>query len=331
MSLLAIQEPTPVTLVMGLSTFTLICALWAIALLAWMRMRSSRSALIRRRLGIHEVISAPARTLRLWYQGDVATTVVEDGNSPMRLRERMLQARRKAGWEGSWQRILLPWMAAVVPAGFLGFALTGRVVPALMTAAMVPLAFRWYLGRRIRKREALFESHLVDALELCARALRAGHPLTNSFQLIADEIPDPVGPMFGEMCKEQDLGVPLETSIRRAARLSGSADMKLFAASLTINMRSGGSLADVVEDLAKVIRERMKLSRRFRVLIAQTQFSKKVLVFLPVAMFGLLNVLNPEYMETLYVTRAGHLTLLGGTVLLLGGWWTMNKMASVTA
>ena len=80
-----------------------------------------------------------------------------------------------------------------------------------------------------------------------------------------------------------------------------------------------------MEGLALVIRERMRLSRRFRVLIAQTDFSKKVLLFLPVFMCGLLNMLNPVYMRPLYTTRFGNYILLGGTIFLLLGWWTMKN------
>ena len=132
----------------------------------------------------------------------------------------------------------------------------------LLALGVVALAFllaRMWMQRRIVQRMMLFEGQLIDGLELEARSLRAGHPLAASFQLIADEIKPPVSTVFGEICQRQTLGVSMEEALRLAAARSGSADLNLFSASVIIQIRSGGNLADMMDRLACVVRDRRRL------------------------------------------------------------------------
>ena len=211
------------------------------------------------------------------------------------------------------------------------FLLTHRWVPALVTMAAVAVILVWYTTNRISKREALFERQLVDGLELSARALRAGHPLLGAFHLISEEIPAPVGRIFAEICQHQSMGGSLDDALRRAAALTKNEDMKLFAASLSINLRTGGNLADVVYGLAHVIRERMRLNRRFRVLIAQTQVSKRVLLMMPIVILCLLGWVNPEYVGKLVNNPVGIGMSIFAAVSWVMGWAVMNRMASLKA
>jgi tight adherence protein B len=126
------------------------------------------------------------------------------------------------------------------------------------------------------------------------------------------------------------MGGSLDDALRRAAALTKNADMKLFSASLAINIRTGGNLADVVYGLAHVIRERMRLNRRFRVLIAQTQISKRILLALPVMLLLILAWLAPEYVAKLF-TGAGLFLLGTAVVSLVLGWVVMNRMAALKA
>jgi tight adherence protein B len=105
--------------------------------------------------------------------------------------------------------------------------------------------------------------------------------------------------------------------------------MKLFATSVAIQLRSGGNLADMMDRLVAVMRDRIRLNRRARVLTAQTQFSKRVLIILPFAIFVLLNVLRPGYMEPLYTTPMGKGLLTAAAVSLVVGVWIMNRMAAL--
>ena len=172
----------------------------------------------------------------------------------------------------------------------------------------------------------MFDAQFVDALDLAARSLRAGHPLTGAFQLAGEEVAAPVGTIFKEVCQQQDLGLALDESLRRAAQVRTSPDLKLFATSVIIQLESGGNLADMMDRLAAVIRDRMRLNRHARVLTAQTQLSKRILLALPFILFLVLSLLNPGYMEPLYSTSEGRYFIAFGAVSLLLGAWVMNRM-----
>jgi tight adherence protein B len=321
----------PVTLVTAVSAFFLVIALWMAALVVLAQLRSRRQRRLRARLDSGSDAGLEARTLRLWHEGGMVTTSIDVQRRRQSIVQRLEEMRLLAGWTTPARSLLATLFACTALAGLGTWLATGKTPLACLVGGTVVLVFWWRLGASIQRRSAIFERQLVDGLDLSCRALRAGHPLLGSFQLIADEVPAPVGRIFAGICQEHALGVALEESLRRAAEESHSPDMKLFAASMAINMRTGGNLADVIKELAGVIRDRMRLNRRFRVLTSQTQFSKKILIGMPFVMFGVLNLLNPEYAEPLYATSTGNKLLLLAAFGIGLGWWTMNRMSRLEA
>ena len=126
------------------------------------------------------------------------------------------------------------------------------------------------------------------------------------------------------------MGESLSTSLQEISESSTSDDMKMFATSIAIQMKTGGNLADLMQRLASVIRERMRLNRRLRILTAQTQMSKRVLIALPFFTFFALTLINPDYMNTLYTTTPGRILLAIGATGLAIGAWLINKMAKLS-
>lgn len=313
------------------STFLVAVCVWMAGILLWARHRGRAERALRERLGGPSGSSDGARrnTLRLWHDGRMATTLVAGGERRPSLVERLEHARLEAGFTTPLSGLALLGVSLCLASGLVLFLATRRPAPAVIGTLSVPAVMTWYVHQRLVKRRRTFDRQLIDALELSARALAAGHPLHASFQLISEEIPAPVGTVFSEICQQQALGVPLDESLRRAGRVSQSADLKLFATALSINLRSGGSLADTMRGLAKVIRERIRLGRRFRVLVAQTQVSKRILLAMPIVMFAVLNLISPEYMATLYSTPLGNVLMIaaGGSMLL--GWLVMSRMAEL--
>lgn len=329
------QEMTTQTLVGAIAAFALVLALWGAVMLLIARRRASQEQAIRARLDPHHDKSAKggggprAKTLRLWHEGEETTTVVADeniGHSPW---DRFAAMCAEAGFKSPPEGLAM----AVVIGTFLVavglWVVTGRPIPAIFGLVGVPIGFWWVAGFRITRRTAMFERQLVDGLELSARALKSGHPLLAAFQLISDEIPAPVGSIFADICQQQALGVRMEDALRRSASHTKSDDMKLFAAAMSIHLRSGGNLAEVMHGLAFVIRERMRLGRRFRTLIAQTQISKRILIGMPIIMFGVLNIIGPEYMQSMYSDFLGQIMLVGAATMMLIGWFVMNKMSDL--
>ena len=315
----------------AVAVFGLVLAVWTIGVVLWHNRRSAQSEQIRERLDPTLAETGKARTLRLWHEGEEATKTVPGRFRGPPLRERLEQTRKDAGFASPVRFLLLEAFGLLAVTFLSMYLITNRWVPAIVTTAVATVAIVWYTTARIASREAMFERQLVDGLELSARALRAGHPLLGAFHLISEEIPAPVGRIFAEICQHQAMGGSLDDALRRAAALTKNADMKLFSASLAINLRTGGNLADVVYGLAHVIRERMRLNRRFRVLIAQTQISKRILLGMPVMMLGVLSWMNPDYVSKLFDNTPGFILLCVATGSLLLGWIVMNRMASLKA
>ena len=309
------------------STFGLVLAVWMIFVLVWDQRRTDRRRRVLRRLE-EDGVGAPGggRQLRLWHEGGEATLVVP-GERRATFGERIEQIGLDAGWRTPARTVFSVAVGASLVLGALALFATGRLAPAAVAVAGTLFAFWFVTSRRIVERTAVFERQLIDALELCARALRSGHPLTGAFQLLASEIPAPVGTIFTEVCQQQAMGASLDDSLRRAADLTRSSDMKLFSAALAIHLRSGGNLAGVMDSLAQVIRERMRLNRRFRVITAQTRFSQRILIALPFLLFGVLTAISPEYARPLYTTTPGVYMSVAAVFLLLVGWFMMERLS----
>ncbi|HZL98826.1 MAG TPA: type II secretion system F family protein [Planctomycetota bacterium] len=318
------------TLIGAAAAGLLVLSLFSIAILYLANRRRQQSEALKQRLAA----TAPqttkrAKTLRLWYEGQEATTVVVDERMRRSPWQHFLQLRTEAGFKTPPELLAtLIVVGAVLGAGAL-FVITGSMFPACVGLLMVPIIWWWFATVRIHRNQQKFERQLVDGLELCARALKAGHPLLAAFQLIADEIPAPVGQIFAEICQQQALGVRMEDALRRSALQTKNEDMQLFSAAMAIHLRSGGNLAEVMQGLAFVIRERMRLGRRFRTLIAQTQISKRILIAMPIIMFIVLNIIGPAYMQQMYNAPKGQAMLAGAALGLLMGWFVMNKMANL--
>jgi tight adherence protein B len=318
------------TLIGAAAAGLLVLSLFSIVALYIANRRKQQSDALKQRLAASgPQTTQRAKTLRLWYEGQEATTVVVDERMKHSPWQKFLQLRAEAGFKMPPETIaMLLALGAVLGAGAL-FVVTKRWFPALFGLLVVPMVWWWMATVRVHKNAQKFERQLVDGLELCARALKAGHPLLAAFQLIADEIPAPVGQIFAEICQQQALGVRMEDALRRSAMATKNEDMQLFSAAMAIHLRSGGNLAEVMQGLAFVIRERLRLGRRFRTLIAQTQISKRILIAMPIIMFAVLNMISADYMANMYTNTFGQMMLAGAGLGLLMGWFVMNKMANL--
>lgn len=248
------------------------------------------------------------------------------GMSPLVRLERM---RADAGFEVPLLTLIFGLIGIGSALALMVFLWTSSMLAAGGAFLSVVMIFWTYWGYRIERQRALFDRQFVDALELAARSLRAGHPLGGAFQLIATEIPSPVGETFAAICQHEMMGSGYATAINDVAEGTENEDLRMFATSVAIQLESGGNLADLMERLAAVVRDRVRLSRRFRVLTAQTRFSKNTLLALPFVMFLVINLLNPEYMSSLYGTDGGRQLMAIAAGGLLIGAWMMNRLAKL--
>jgi len=281
---------------------------------------------LRRRLGIGDAETQRAQALQLWRQEYTAKDEA-DPKKRKGLLSRIEKLRTDAGWRAPAPVIFLCVLSVAGLVLAAAVMLDMGVWIGLAGAAVVFTAFWISTERRITARVARFEQQFVDSLGIAARALRAGHPLIGAFQLVAQEVGDPLGGIFGEICQEQALGLDLQDSIQRVATAADNVDLKLFATAVTIQMNSGGNLAELMDTLATVMRSRMRLHRRVRVLTAQTQMSKRILIAIPIVLFILLNVTAPTYMQTFYKTWTGRYMLAFTTASILFGIWLMKRLS----
>ena len=316
-------------LLIQLSVFGIVVALWMAAVVVWMLRRARVRQKLERRLQFAQQGAVEdERVIRLWHDGKAVDAFVPDTNS-MGPFERLERLRQDAGWVTPMPKVLAMLAFGVICAAVLTWVISGRILPIVSVVVVIVMVFRAYLLACVAKRTALFEKQLVEALDLGGRSLRAGHPLNGAFKLIATEVSPPVSAIFSDIIEQEALGVSLQRALANASQKSRSADMKIFATSVSIQLRTGGNLADMIDRVAWVVRERMRLSRRTRVLTAEAQLSKWVLLALPVGMFVLLNLINPEYMQPFYTTFLGKVMLVIAVIMLSIGAWIMNRMANL--
>ena len=308
------------------SLFVLVFCGWSICVILWMVQYVRRRRQVQKRIGIGDRDVERSQVLQLWRDEQWAKQEHVEKKRET-LGERLERLRANAGWKTSAQVVLL----IVVGVAALAFAVVTVLGYGtwlgIAASLVILLGFRAITRKRIASRLALFDRQFVDSLRIAARALRAGHPLVGAFQSISEEISEPIGPIFGEICQEQALGLDIQESMRRMADTTRNADLKLFATAVNIQMSTGGNLAELMDSLAAVMRSRMRLNRKVRVLTASTQLNKQTLIGIPIFLFMLLNVMSPDYMEVFYFTWAGRFMLVATVISVLLGAWMMEKLA----
>jgi tight adherence protein B len=174
-----------------------------------------------------------------------------------------------------------------------------------------PMILKHKRNKRIYK----FEEHFPEALDLLSRAVRAGHAFSAGMKMVADELEDPVGPEFRKAFDEQNYGLPLKESLNALAERIPLLDVKFFATAVLIQRETGGNLAEILDNLANVVRERFKIRRQVRVHTAHGRFTGYVLMALPAFLAVALMFINPEHMNLLFEERIGQMMILACIVM----------------
>jgi tight adherence protein B len=204
----------------------------------------------------------------------------------------------------------LAWLslAAVLPRG-LG--------PVLFIACLwLPLAaLKVVRGKRLEK----FDEQMPDALDMITRALRAGHRFNDAMQLVAKELPAPLGDEFATTFDELNYGMDIRLAFQRMQERTPSTSLKALLTSVLVQRDSGGNLAEILTKISAVIRARFRFDRKVRTLTAEGRMSVWVLGLLPFVLFGILSLANPDYMDTLTDKPEGRKLILYGFALMAVG------------
>lgn len=212
-------------------------------------------------------------------------------------------------------------MAAAAAARGLG------AVAALMLGGMAAaLPWLWLSQRRAGHIKRL-EEQLPLALDLMSRALRAGHTLPTAVKMVSEEMSNPMAAEFRQLFDETNFGMSQSEALIRLAQRVPLEDMRFFAVAVMIQREAGGNLTELLDNLASIVRARIKLHGHVRTLSAEGRLSAWILGLMPFVVAGLLQITNPEFIGTLWTDPGGRQFVAGALVLMaIGALW----MRSVT-
>ena len=206
-----------------------------------------------------------------------------------------------------------------------GLSVTLAPVMALFLAFLPVI---WVLLKR-KKRLKRFAAQLPQALELIARALRAGHSLAAGFSLVAQEMSDPIGGEFSRTFEEQNLGKPLEEALEDFTKRVPNLDLKFFATAIILQRQTGGDLAEILDKIGHLIRERFQIWGQVQALTGEGRLSGIVLLALPPALFAVVYRMNPDYLMLLFTDDLGKKMLVGGVISQLLGALLIRKIVNI--
>jgi tight adherence protein B len=180
-----------------------------------------------------------------------------------------------------------------------------------------------------RRRIEKFKRQLPEALDLMARALKAGHAFTNGMKLAADQFDDPLGPEFSEALDEINFGISVPNALRNMANRIDCSEIRYFVVGVILQRETGGNLAELMGILSYLIREKFKFQGRVRTLSAEGKLSAVILIALPFFIAGWLQFSNPKYLATLLIDPIGKAMIIGAVVLIIIGIFVMKKMVTI--
>ncbi len=202
----------------------------------------------------------------------------------------------------------------------------GVLPVAALFMSLLPLM--WLLFRR-RGRLKKFAAQLPDALELISRALRAGHSLAAGFSLVQEEMPKPIAEEFGRVFDEQNLGIPFEDALNSLTARVPNLDLRFFATALILQRQTGGDLAEILDKIGHLIRERFRIWGQVQALTGEGRLSGIVLLALPPVLFLAVYQLNPAYMMPLFTDPMGKQMLAGAVLMQVMGALVIRKIINI--
>jgi len=200
------------------------------------------------------------------------------------------------------------------------------ILPAAAVLGALPFI---YILVKKRTRMRKFERQLPDTLDLISRALKAGHAFTGGLKLAAEELDDPIGTEFEKTLNEINFGVSATDALKSLADRVDCLDLRFFVISVIIQRETGGNLAEILENIARLIRERFKLQGRIRVLAAEGKLSAVILVGIPFVVAFLLSILNPDYIRTLVDDPIGNILIVAALTMMGIGILVMRRMIQI--
>lgn len=206
---------------------------------------------------------------------------------------------------------------------------TGSIMFAVPAGLAVGLGLpHWFIGFLIKRRIANFTRRFPDAIELIVRGLRSGLPITETLQIVASEIPGPVGIEFRQVSDKMKIGRTMEVALQESADRLGTPEFQFFTITLAIQRETGGNLAETLSNLADVLRKRSQMKLKIKAMSSESKASAYIVGALPFTVFGLISFISPDYMAGFFTEPRLIVAGLGGLVWMSIGAFIMAKMVN---
>ncbi len=205
-----------------------------------------------------------------------------------------------------------------------------RYVPLSVAALVVGAILPWvWVARRRAKRIAAFQAQLPDAIDMLVSAMKAGYSFQAAMKFIGEEVPDPLGPEFLRFYEEQRLGLEVRTALLTLQARVDSIDLKMFVTAILIQRETGGNLSEVLDKISGLMRERSALRGEIDSLTAESRLSARILGSLPFVVFGVINLVNPKFIEPMMKSGIGPWIFGFAAVSVSLGYWMMMSIADI--
>jgi tight adherence protein B len=186
-----------------------------------------------------------------------------------------------------------------------------------------------YASHMRTKRFQKFEEKFPEAIDTLSRAVRAGHAFTTALEMIATELAEPVASEFRQLYEEQKFGLPVRDALVNLTERVPLVDVKFFVTAVMLQRETGGNLAEILDNLSYVIRERFKILRQVRVHTAQGRLTMVLLMALPPTIVVFMLILNPGFIRPLFADPLGHILVVGGVTLQTLGYFVIRKIIRI--
>jgi tight adherence protein B len=195
-----------------------------------------------------------------------------------------------------------------------------------LLGAFLPYSYASY---RRSKRFQKFEELFPEAIDTLARAVRAGHAFTTALELIANEVAEPIASEFRKLFEEQKFGLPVRDALINLTQRVPLVDVKFFVTAVMLQRETGGNLAEILDNLSYVIRERFKIMRQVRVHTAQGRLTMVLLMSLPPVIVMVMLVMSPNFIRPLFTDPLGHTLVVAGIALQTVGYFWIRKVIRI--
>ena len=218
---------------------------------------------------------------------------------------------------------------AGIAATLIAYFLSKRVEVAwfaLLVGFVLPYG---YASIKRNKRFEKFEELFPEAIDTLARAVRAGHAFTTALEMITNEVAEPIAGEFRQLYEEQKFGMPVRDALMNLTDRVPLVDVKFFVTAVMLQRETGGNLAEILDNLSYVIRERFKIQRQVRVYTAQGRLTMALLMGMPPIIVVVMLVLNPAFIHPLFADPIGHTLLVAGIALQTVGYFVIRKIIRI--